>query len=62
MFFLGGASLRAKAAIAVVAIVYGEAAWIFSFGPWIKRRLRLEYSTTVDMRAKILPSVEVGIH
>jgi len=54
--------LRAKAAIAVVAIVYGKAAWIFSFGPWNKRRLRLEYSTAVDMRAKILLSVEVGIH
>ena len=47
--FFESVSLRAKAAVAVVAIVYEEAAWIFSFGPWIKRRLRLEYSTAVDV-------------
>lgn len=48
-----GVSLRAKIAVAVVAVVYQEAAWITTFGPWVKRRLALEYSTAVDIGHEI---------
>lgn len=44
---------RAKVAVAAVAVVYNEAAWILTFGPWIKRRLRLRYSTAVDIAHEI---------
>jgi low temperature requirement protein LtrA len=46
-------SLRAKIAVAVIAIIYEEIVWIFSFGPWIKRRLKLEKSTAVDVNHEI---------
>lgn len=46
-------SVRAKIAVAVVAIVFQEASWIFTFGPWIKKKLRLEYSTAVDIAHEI---------
>ncbi|KAF2092439.1 hypothetical protein NA57DRAFT_50195 [Rhizodiscina lignyota] len=46
-------SLRGKIAVAVVAIVYEEAAWIWSFGPWVKKMLKLEYSTAVDVEHEI---------
>ena len=46
-------SIRAKIAVAVVGIVFEEAAWIVSFGPWIKRRLSLQYSTAVDIAHEI---------
>lgn len=42
-------SLRGKVAVAVIAILYEEAVWIFAFGPWIKGRPKLEYSTAVDV-------------
>jgi low temperature requirement protein LtrA len=46
-------SLRAKIAVAVIAIIYEEVVWIFSFGPWIKRLLHLEKSTAVDVDHEI---------
>ncbi|KAK6375881.1 hypothetical protein LTS17_007703 [Exophiala oligosperma] len=46
-------SIRAKIAVAVVAIVYQEIAWILTFGTWMKRYLRLEYSTAVDISHEI---------
>jgi len=46
-------TIKAKIAVAVIAIVYEEAVWIFSFGPWIKRLLKLEYSTAVDVPHEI---------
>ena len=42
-------SIRAKIAVAVIGIVFQEASWILSFGPWIKTRLSLQYSTAVDI-------------
>lgn len=47
--FFESVSLRAKVAVAVVAIVYEEVVWTFSFGPWIKRMLKLTYSTAVNV-------------
>jgi low temperature requirement protein LtrA len=51
--FFEGVSLRAKIAVAVVAIVYQETTWIAVFSPWVKRRLDLEYSTAVDIGHEI---------
>ncbi|OCT54269.1 hypothetical protein CLCR_00278 [Cladophialophora carrionii] len=42
-------SLRAKAGIAVVGILYEEATYVLTFGPWIARWLGLEYTTAVDI-------------
>jgi low temperature requirement protein LtrA len=46
-------SIRAKIAVAVVGIVLEEAAWILAYGPWIKRKLSLRYSTAVDISHEI---------
>ncbi|OQV04237.1 hypothetical protein CLAIMM_09149 [Cladophialophora immunda] len=46
-------SLRAKIAVAVVGIVYHEVTWVITFGTWIKRHLKLEYSTAVDINHEI---------
>lgn len=46
-------SLRAKIAVAVVAIAYQEIAWIITFSPWTKKRLKLVYSTAVDIAHEI---------
>src|SRR5205085_10636942 len=46
-------SIRAKIAVAVVGIIFEEAAWIFAYGPWIKKKLSLEYSTAVDISHEI---------
>jgi low temperature requirement protein LtrA len=51
--FFGGVSIRAKIAVAAVAIVFQEGAWILTFGPWIKKRLGLTYSTAVDISHEI---------
>ena len=48
-------SIRAKIAVAVVGIIFEEAAWIFAYGPWIKKKLSLEYSTAVDISHEIDP-------
>jgi low temperature requirement protein LtrA len=45
--------IRAKIAVAVIGIVFEEAAWIFAYGPWIKRKLSLQYSTAVDISHEI---------
>lgn len=47
--FFVSVSIRRKIAVAVIAILYEEIVWIFSFGPWIKRKLKLEYSPAVDV-------------
>lgn len=47
--FFSTVGIRVKIAVAVIAIVYEEAVWIVSFGPWIKRKLKLKYSTAVDV-------------
>jgi low temperature requirement protein LtrA len=46
-------SIRAKIAVAVIGIVFEEAAWIVAYGPWIKRKLSLQYSTAVDIAHEI---------
>lgn len=51
--FFESVSIRAKIAVAAVAIVYQEVTYIVTFSPWIKRRLRLTYSTAVDISHEI---------
>ncbi len=46
-------SIRAKIAVAVIGIVFQEAAWIFTFSPWVKKIMNLEYSTAVDIAHEI---------
>ncbi|KAH7026604.1 bacterial low temperature requirement A protein-domain-containing protein [Microdochium trichocladiopsis] len=52
--FLPGVDLATgKAPVAAVLIVYQEATWALTLSPWIKRRLRLTYSTAVDIAHEI---------
>src|SRR5271155_53012 len=46
-------SIRAKIAVAVIGIVFEEASWILAYGPWIKKKLSLQYSTAVDIAHEI---------
>lgn len=51
--FVESISLRKKIAVAVVAIVYEEVAWIFCYSPVAKRLLRARYTTAVDVSHEI---------
>lgn len=51
--FLASVSVPAKAAVVAVILAYQEAAWAVSLSPWIKRRLRLTYSTAVDISHEV---------
>ena len=51
--FFESVSIRAKAAVVAVMIVYQEFTWSLSLSPWIKRRLRLKYSTAVDIAHEV---------
>lgn len=46
-------SIRAKVAVVTVGIVFQEFSWMLAYGPWIKSRLNLEYSTAVDISHEI---------
>lgn len=51
--FFESVSLSSKIAVAVVAILYEEAAWVWSFSPWLKKILKLKFSTAVDVEHEI---------
>lgn len=51
--FFEEVSIRAKIAVVVVMIVYQEATWSMTLSPWLKRRLKLDYSTAVDIAHEI---------
>ncbi|OAA58171.1 low temperature requirement protein A [Cordyceps fumosorosea ARSEF 2679] len=51
--FLSSVSIEAKAAVVAVLIVYQECTWSLTLSPWLKRRLRLRYSTAVDMAHEV---------
>ncbi|KID64660.1 LtrA, partial [Metarhizium hybridum] len=51
--FFESVSIRGKAAVVAVMIVYQEVTWSITLSPWIKRRLRLKYSTAVDIAHEI---------
>lgn len=46
-------SIHAKIAVTVVAIVYEDVSWFTAYGPWIKKKMKLEYSTAVDAAHEI---------
>ncbi|KAK2608864.1 hypothetical protein QQS21_002577 [Conoideocrella luteorostrata] len=51
--FFESVSIRGKAAVVAVMVVYQELTWSLSLSPWIKRRLKLKYSTAVDIAHEI---------
>ncbi|KAM5357145.1 hypothetical protein ACJZ2D_016567 [Fusarium nematophilum] len=51
--FFEGVSIHAKAAVVAVAIFYQEATWALTLSPWIKRRLKLTYSTAADIAHEV---------
>lgn len=51
--FVETISLRAKAAVVAVIIVYQEFTWAITLSPWLKRRLHLTFSTAVDIAHEI---------
>ncbi|KAL2208657.1 hypothetical protein CC79DRAFT_1331806 [Sarocladium strictum] len=51
--FLEGVSIRGKAAVVVIMIVWQEATWALTLSPWIKKKLRLTYSTAVDIAHEV---------
>lgn len=51
--FFENISIRAKAAVVAVSIFYQEATWALTLSPWIKRKLKLTYSTAVDIAHEI---------
>lgn len=51
--FFEGVSIRGKAAVIAVMVVYQEFTWSLSLSPWIKRKLKLKYSTAVDIAHEV---------
>lgn len=47
--FFESVSLRAKIAVTVVALVWEELCYLLTFGPWIARLLKLDFTTAVDI-------------
>ncbi|KAF7542906.1 hypothetical protein G7046_g10093 [Stylonectria norvegica] len=51
--FLEGISMRAKVAVVVIMIFYQEITWALTLSPWLKRKLKLTYSTAVDIAHEV---------
>lgn len=51
--FLESVSVGAKAAVVAVMVAYQEVTWSLTLSPWIKRKLKLEYSTAVDISHEV---------
>lgn len=51
--FFEEVSLRAKIAVVAVMIAYQEITWALTLSPYIKKKLKLTYSTAVDMAHEI---------
>jgi low temperature requirement protein LtrA len=51
--YLEDISLRAKAANVAVVIFWNEFSWAVTLSPWLKKKLRLTYSTAVDIAHEI---------
>lgn len=51
--FFESVSIRAKAAVVAVMIVFQEATWALTLSPFVKRLLKLKYSTAVDIAHEI---------
>ncbi|CAM1510432.1 Fc.00g007670.m01.CDS01 [Cosmosporella sp. VM-42] len=51
--FLESVSIRGKIAVVAVMIFYQEATWALTLSPWIKKKLKLTYSTAVDIAHEV---------
>ncbi|KAK5083511.1 hypothetical protein LTS08_003704 [Lithohypha guttulata] len=51
--FFEGVSIWTKIMVVVVMIIYQEATWAITLSPWIKRKLKLTYSTAVDIAHEV---------
>ncbi|OAA51423.1 LtrA [Metarhizium rileyi] len=51
--FVESISISGKAAVVAVMILYQEITWSITLSPWIKRRLKLKYSTAVDIAHEV---------
>jgi low temperature requirement protein LtrA len=51
--FLESVSLRSKIAVVATIIAYQETTWALTLSPWLKKKLKLTYSTAVDITHEI---------
>lgn len=51
--FCASVSIQAKGIVIAVAILWQETSWGLTLSPWIKRKLRLTYSTAVDIAHEV---------
>ncbi|KAH7153051.1 bacterial low temperature requirement A protein-domain-containing protein [Dactylonectria macrodidyma] len=51
--FFESVSIRAKVAVVAIAIFYQEITWALTLSPWIKEKLKLTYSTAVDIAHEV---------
>jgi low temperature requirement protein LtrA len=51
--FCSSVSIQAKGIVIAVAILWQETSWALTLSPWIKRKLRLTYSTAVDIAHEV---------
>ncbi len=51
--FIESVSLQAKIAVVAIVIVYQEVTWALTLSPWLKKKLRLKYSTAVEISHEI---------
>lgn len=51
--FFASVSIEVKIALVAITIFYQEATWSLSLSPWLKRKLRLTYSTAVDIAHEV---------
>jgi len=51
--FVESISIKAKAGIVTVVVCYSETTWALTLSPWIKRKLKLTYSTAVDIAHEV---------
>ena len=51
--FFESVSLRSKIAVVVIIIAFQEITWALTLSPWLKKKLRLTYSTAVDIAHEI---------
>ena len=51
--FIEDISIRAKIAVVAIMIFYQEITWALTLSPWIKKKLKLTYSTAVDIAHEV---------
>lgn len=51
--FTASVSVKGKAILILIILVYHEVTWALTLSPWIKHRLKLTYSTAVDIAHEV---------